>query len=71
MNWKIFELFVTLALFLTAGCFFASLVVASGNGGQVVMDFNSVGEIELEFGLLLILMLMGIGLVGKKIRDIV
>jgi hypothetical protein len=65
-RWKIYDLFVTTALLLMTILLFAAFLLAYANGGKVIMDFNSIGEAKLEFGLLAGLLALGATLVVRK-----
>ena len=70
MKWKIFDLFVTLALFWMTLLLFAAFLLAYLHGMKVIMDFNSIGEARVEFGILVIVLLMGLILIGRKLREV-
>jgi hypothetical protein len=69
MNWKLFDLFVTLALFLMTILLFAAFLLAYFNGMKVIMDFNSVGEARLEFGMLIVILILGVILIARKLKE--
>ena len=70
MKWKIFDLFVTLALFWMTLLLFAAFLLAYLHGMKVIMDFNSIGEARVEFGMFVIVLLMGLILIGRKLREV-
>jgi hypothetical protein len=69
MKWKLFDLFVTLALFWMTVLLVTAFMIAYFNDKKVLMDFNSIGEAKFEFGMLIILLLLGMILIGKKLKE--
>jgi len=69
MNWKLFDLFVTLALFCMTVLLFAAFLLAYFHGMKVIMDFNSIGEAKLEFAMMVVVLALGGILIGRKLKE--